>query len=134
LPDGIFANQKSQFGYIFYGLGMEDVGIFLVISNVLCTAIWNIVWPFCIFCGHRVKFFCFGMLYLEKSGNPGKMKKIPRFFWRTLCIHTKMNVTIMIQFYAFKTVKFHFSKQVLGPKLIVLRKLRPTLIHQIGSR
>jgi hypothetical protein len=27
LPDGIFSNQKSQFGYILEGLAMEDVGI-----------------------------------------------------------------------------------------------------------
>jgi hypothetical protein len=27
LPDGIFANPKSQFGYILEGLGMENVGI-----------------------------------------------------------------------------------------------------------
>jgi hypothetical protein len=29
LPDDIFANQKSKFGYIFEGLGIENVGIFL---------------------------------------------------------------------------------------------------------
>jgi hypothetical protein len=28
LPDGIFSNQKSQFGKILKGLAMEDVGIF----------------------------------------------------------------------------------------------------------
>jgi hypothetical protein len=30
LPDGLFSNQKSQFGYILEGLAMEDVGIFYV--------------------------------------------------------------------------------------------------------
>jgi hypothetical protein len=25
LPDGLFSNQKSQFGYILEGLGMENV-------------------------------------------------------------------------------------------------------------
>jgi hypothetical protein len=34
-------------------------------------AIGNILWPFGIFCGHLVYFPRFGMLYLEKSGNPG---------------------------------------------------------------
>jgi hypothetical protein len=29
LPDGIFSNQKCQFGVILEGLGMEKVGIFL---------------------------------------------------------------------------------------------------------
>jgi hypothetical protein len=28
LPDGIFSNQKFQFGKILEGLAMEDVGIF----------------------------------------------------------------------------------------------------------
>jgi hypothetical protein len=28
LPDGIFSNQKSQYGYILEGLAMENVGIF----------------------------------------------------------------------------------------------------------
>jgi hypothetical protein len=28
LPDGIFSNQKSQFGQTLEGLAMEDVGIF----------------------------------------------------------------------------------------------------------
>jgi hypothetical protein len=28
LPDGLFLDQKSQFGYILEGLGMENVGIF----------------------------------------------------------------------------------------------------------
>jgi hypothetical protein len=27
LPDGIFSNQNSQFGYIFEGLVLENVGI-----------------------------------------------------------------------------------------------------------
>jgi hypothetical protein len=28
LPDGIFSNQKSQFGYILKGLSVEDASIF----------------------------------------------------------------------------------------------------------
>jgi hypothetical protein len=28
LPDDIFSNQKSKFGYILEGLAMADVGIF----------------------------------------------------------------------------------------------------------
>jgi hypothetical protein len=28
LPDGVFSNEKSHFGYILEGLGMENVGIF----------------------------------------------------------------------------------------------------------
>jgi hypothetical protein len=28
LPDGLFSNQKTQFGYILEGLGVENVDIF----------------------------------------------------------------------------------------------------------
>jgi hypothetical protein len=28
LPDGLFSDQKSQFWFIFAGLGMENLGIF----------------------------------------------------------------------------------------------------------
>jgi hypothetical protein len=38
LPDGLFSNPKYQFRQILEGLGMENVGIF--------KEIWNIVWPF----------------------------------------------------------------------------------------
>jgi hypothetical protein len=34
-------------------------------------AIWDILWPFGIFYGHLVHFFGFGIMYQEKSGNPG---------------------------------------------------------------
>jgi hypothetical protein len=41
LLDGIFSYQKSQFGYILEGLGMQNVGIFY--------DKWNILQPFGIF-------------------------------------------------------------------------------------
>jgi hypothetical protein len=34
LPDGIFSNQKSQFGYILEGLGIENAGIFMAIWDI----------------------------------------------------------------------------------------------------
>jgi hypothetical protein len=46
LPDGLFSNKKSHFGYILEGLGMENVGIFITI--------WNILWPFGKFYGSLV--------------------------------------------------------------------------------
>jgi hypothetical protein len=59
---------------------MEDVGIFyshLVYFTSLWhtyfVAIWSILRPCGIFCGHLVHFmaiFRFGRLYQEKSGNP----------------------------------------------------------------
>jgi hypothetical protein len=45
LPDGLLSNQKSQFGKILEGLGMENVGIFYGHSEYF-TAIWYILWPF----------------------------------------------------------------------------------------
>jgi hypothetical protein len=47
LPDGIFSNQKSQFGEILEALGIEKVGIY-------STAIWYILRPFGKFYGHLI--------------------------------------------------------------------------------
>jgi hypothetical protein len=69
LPDGLFANQKIQFGLIFAGLAMEIVGTIYGHLEYL-TAIRYTEWPFDIFCGHLVYFHRFGILYHEKSGNP----------------------------------------------------------------
>jgi hypothetical protein len=49
---------------------MKDVGKFYG-HFVYFTAIWYSLWPFGIFCGHLGIFSHFGMLYQEKSGNPG---------------------------------------------------------------
>jgi hypothetical protein len=69
LPDGIFSNQKSQFGYIFEGLSMVDVGIFMVILSTLQPN--GIFYVHLVhFLGHSVYFSRFGMFYREKSGNP----------------------------------------------------------------
>jgi hypothetical protein len=62
LPDGLFSNQKSQFGKILEDLAMEEVGLFyghLVYFMWLLyfVAIWQHV------------MVIFGMLYQEKSGN-----------------------------------------------------------------
>jgi hypothetical protein len=42
LPDGIFSNQKYQFGKILEGLLMEDVGAFYC-HLVYFTTIWSIL-------------------------------------------------------------------------------------------
>jgi hypothetical protein len=56
---------------------MGNLGIFYG-HLVYFTAIGNILWPFGIFCGHLEYFVViwyisprFGILYQEKSGNPG---------------------------------------------------------------
>jgi hypothetical protein len=55
---GIFMNQKSQFGNVCEGLGMESVGIFYSQWEYF-TAIWHLLWTFDTFCGHLVCFFKF---------------------------------------------------------------------------
>jgi hypothetical protein len=55
VPDGIFSNQKSQFGQILEGLAMEDVDIFYG-HLVYFTAIWYILWSFGKFYGYLVYF------------------------------------------------------------------------------
>jgi hypothetical protein len=70
LPDGLFSNQKSHFGLIFEGLRLENVDIFYGHLEYLRN--------FWIFYDHWVHFviiwyifFGFGIMYQEKSGNPG---------------------------------------------------------------
>jgi hypothetical protein len=62
LPDGLFSNQKSQFGKILEDLARENLGIFYD-HLVYFTAIGNILWPFGIFCDHLVYFPLFGILH-----------------------------------------------------------------------
>jgi hypothetical protein len=42
LPDGIFSNQKSQFGKIWEGFGVEKVGIYYGHFKYI-AAIWYIL-------------------------------------------------------------------------------------------
>jgi hypothetical protein len=67
LPDGIFSDQKLQFWYTFEGLGMEYLGIFHDRRGLLVylTAYWYIL------CSAWYIFSHFGLMYQEKSGNPG---------------------------------------------------------------
>jgi hypothetical protein len=70
LPDGLFSNQKSQFGQILEGLGMENVVIFYDHLEYF-MAIWhNICWQFGIGNAHLVYFFHFGMFGQRKIWQP----------------------------------------------------------------
>jgi hypothetical protein len=67
LPDGLFSNQKVPIWVNFGGSCTENLGTF-----------WSILLPLEIFYGHLVYFVViwyifprFGILYQEKSGNPG---------------------------------------------------------------
>jgi hypothetical protein len=55
LPDGLFSNQKSQFGSILEGLRLENVDMFYGHFEYF-TDIWDILWPFGTFCFYLVHF------------------------------------------------------------------------------
>jgi hypothetical protein len=74
LPDGLFSNQKSQFGYILVGLGTEIVLYFIII--------WNILMPLGIIYVGSVQFvvilYIFPILVCldqTKSGNSGPSER-----------------------------------------------------------
>jgi hypothetical protein len=69
LPDGLFSQQKSQFGYILEGLEMKHVGVFYDTSEYF-MAIWYILWPFGIVCGHLVYFSRIGMFRPREIWQP----------------------------------------------------------------
>jgi hypothetical protein len=62
LPDGIFSKQKSQFGSILEGFGIENY-FHVAIWNMYITAIWQLGGIFA-----PVLVYC-----IKKSGNPGRM-------------------------------------------------------------
>jgi hypothetical protein len=63
LPDGIFSSQKSQFGKILEGLGIEKVGTFYGRLEYGITAIWQ-------FSGNFVYFPPFGYIVSRKIWQP----------------------------------------------------------------
>jgi hypothetical protein len=69
LPDGLFSNQKSKFGYILEGLGMDNVFIFHYYLEYF-VAIWYNLWQFWIVSGHWEYFFHFGMFGPWKIWQP----------------------------------------------------------------
>jgi hypothetical protein len=83
LPDGLFSNQKSQFGYIWEGLRIENAGLFYGHLEYF-TVIWYIKRPF----GNVVVIWHisphFGILCQEKSGNPGRQHSKGRQNWMNL--------------------------------------------------
>jgi hypothetical protein len=69
LPDGIFSNQKFQFGKIFEGLEMEDVGIFYVRLVYIAAILYNL-WTFGMFYGYLIYFSPFWYVALRKIWQP----------------------------------------------------------------
>jgi hypothetical protein len=62
LPDGLFSNQKFQFGEILECLGMENVGIFYDHLEYF-PSIWYNLWLFDMAGHHLVYFSQFGIFF-----------------------------------------------------------------------
>jgi hypothetical protein len=56
LPDGIFSNQRSRFGYILKGIAIKDVPRYFLCPFGHFSAIGYILWSFDIFYCHLVYF------------------------------------------------------------------------------
>jgi hypothetical protein len=65
LPDGIFAYQTYQFGYILDGFGMENIAKFACYLVYFMTN-----WYFYYYLVFWVHCYSFGKLYQDKSGSP----------------------------------------------------------------
>jgi hypothetical protein len=65
---------------VYFQTKNPDLGTFWSVLQwqilVYFTDIWKILWTFGIFVGHFGIFSRFGMLYQEKSGNPGVYSNI----------------------------------------------------------
>jgi hypothetical protein len=70
LPDGLFSYQKSQFGYILEGLGVENVDIFYDHLEYFTATSMVYLWPLGTVFGHLVHFSCFGMSGPRKIWQP----------------------------------------------------------------
>jgi hypothetical protein len=75
LPDGLFSNQQSQFGYILEGFGMKNVVIFMTT--------WNILRPLGKCCGNMVSFVV--LVYFSRFGIFGLIK-----IWQPCCTDTPL--------------------------------------------
>jgi hypothetical protein len=100
LPDGIFSNHKSFITNLPEGLLMEDVGLFMVI--------WSILQPFSIFCGYLC-FSSWGILYQEKSGNPG----LEYIYYIFRILFNNMNLQIS------KTIDSQFHMRLVSQSIFV---------------
>jgi hypothetical protein len=72
LPDGLFSNQKYQFGLILEGLRMENVDIYI---GIFYGHLGYFMTIWYIYCSFSTFYSGFGIMYPEKSGNPGLKKE-----------------------------------------------------------
>jgi hypothetical protein len=113
-----FETKKPNLGQILGGLALEDVGT-LYGHLVHFTSIRYIWWSFGIF------FPLFGMLYQEKSGNPGRDLASEIKF----CVcNVRMPKVATTRFCLF------FALQNCDPEILINRDrdLRPSLVAKLG--
>jgi hypothetical protein len=111
LPDGLFSDQKSPFGLIFVGLGMENVGIFYGHFDTF-KSIWCILPPFGIFVVIWYIFSHLGMLEHEKSGNSAASLKWKRQVIKTNHFFhqcTKLSLSFKLGLFSRYVCSYHFD-------------------------
>jgi hypothetical protein len=84
-----YSYQKFKFVQI---LEWKMLNYFIVIL-LYFKAIWDILWPFGIYCSHLVYFSGFGIMYQDKSGNPGLASSIADLNWFKLGSYIPMLIT-----------------------------------------
>jgi hypothetical protein len=93
LPDGLFSFQKSEFGYILEGLGMENVGLFRDHLEYF-TSVWYTLWLFGIVWVHLIIFSQFWYVCTNKNLATRPFRREPAFrIWPVeLCSQTSLTV------------------------------------------
>jgi hypothetical protein len=90
---------------------MQNVGIFYGLL-IYFTAIWYILRPLGIFYGYLVYLFSrFGMLYLEKSGNPG-WRQCQRLTGKTLPVHDNCIDCVICVFAELRVTRWVREKKI----------------------
>jgi hypothetical protein len=80
LPDGLFSNQKSQFGKMLEDLGMENVCKFYDHLEYF-TAIWYKLWPFGLVRGHLLYVVCGHLVYFFPIWHVWTKKYLATLAW-----------------------------------------------------
>jgi hypothetical protein len=85
LLEGVFSYQKYKFRNIMEGLGRENVGIFYSVGMHVYSTFWYTLWK--LYITLYIIFPDFGILYQEKSGNPGSEVNVTESLC-TVCVCT----------------------------------------------
>jgi hypothetical protein len=138
LPDGFFWNQKSKFGQIFGSLRWENADIFQGHLEYF-TDIWDILWPFGTFNVHLVHFSGFGIMYVEKSGNPAPKNLSTNYksMMKWLCMKLRSTAaelrSILLSSYYISSVRrigrYRHKQELLGCVLYLPRYIRLQLTY-----